>query len=334
MAPTQNCTTMTEHSTPLDPAGPGDPVPGPQVIAWLLEGDPALRWQVLQDLTAASTAEVSAERQRVAEEGWVSQLLAAQDAAGTWAQGLYLPKWTSTTYTLLLLRWLGLPAAHPQALRACGCLWDGATYTDGGLNLAYRSPETCVTGMLVLLGSHFRYRDSRIDEAVSWLLRDQLPDGGWNCRAIRTGSCHGSFHTTITVLEALLAYGLAGGGIDVREAAERGKTFFLLHRLYRSHTTGRIARQDFVRFPFPPQWHFDILRGLEYFRASGAAQDPQLADAVARVRSARGPDGTWKRYPPYPGKQWFPLEPPGPSRIATLRCLRVLSWWDQRSSAG
>lgn len=220
------------------------------MIAWLLEGDPALRWQVLQDLTAASAAEVLTERQRVAEVGWGSQLLAAQEAAGTWAQGLYLPKWTSTTYTLLLLRWLGLAAAQPQAITACRCLWDGATYSDGGQNLGYRSPETYVTGMLVLLGSHFRYRDSRIEGAVSWLLRDQLPDGGWNCRA------------------------------------------------------------------------------------SGAARDPQLSDAVARIRSARGPDGTWKRYPPYPGKQWFTLEPPGPSRIATLRCLRVLAWWDHGCPAG
>lgn len=126
---------MTELSTPLDPAGTGDPAPGPEVIAWLLEGDPAVRWQVLQDLTAASAAEVLAERQRVPEVGWGSQLLAAQDAAGTWAQGLYLPKWTSTTYTLLLLRRLGLAAAHPQAVTACRRLWDGATFSDGGLNL-------------------------------------------------------------------------------------------------------------------------------------------------------------------------------------------------------
>ncbi|HJV99663.1 MAG TPA: hypothetical protein VJ617_11285 [Arthrobacter sp.] len=296
------------------------------VVEWLLEGDPAIRWQVLQDLTGAGPEEVDAERRRVASEGWGARLLAAQDEAGTWAQALYLPKWTSTTYTLLLLRWLGLPGEDQQAVRGCQCLWEGATYTDGGLNLFPRPPETCITGMLVLLASHFRIQDSREDAAVAWLLRDQLPDGGWNCRAIRTGSRHGSFHTTITVLEALLAYHDSGGAIDVQEASAMGRAFFLLHHLYRSHTTGRIARSEFTRFPFPPQWHFDILRGLEYFRASGAPPEPRLADAVEKIRSARGPDGRWKRYPPYPGRQWFPLEPPGPSRIATLRCLRVLNW--------
>ena len=297
------------------------------VIEWLLEGDPAIRWQVLEDLRGAAGDEVAAERARVASDGWGAQLLATQDEAGTWAHGLYLPKWTSTTYTLLLLRWLGLPAGNPQAVLGCRCLWEGATYTDGGLNLGYRAPETCITGMLVLLASYFQYQDSRIDTAVTWLLRDQLADGGWNCRAIRTGSHHGSFHSSITVLEALLAYHDSGGAIDVQEASERGRAFFLLHHLYRSHTTGRIARSEFTRFPFPPQWHFDILRGLEYFRASGYPPDPRLADAVEKVRSARGPDGRWKRYPPYPGRQWFPLEAPGASRIATLRCLRVLSWF-------
>jgi hypothetical protein len=304
------------------------------VIEWLLEGDPAIRWQVLEDLVRAAPDEVAAERARVASGGWGARLLAAQDDAGTWAQGLYLPKWTSTTYTLLLLRWLGLPARDPQALRGCQRLWEGATYTDGGLTLGYRAPETCITGMLVLLASHFQYKDSRIDAAVTWLLRDQLPDGGWNCRAIRTASRHGSFHTSNTVLEALQAYRLTGGAIDVREASEKGRAFFLLHHLYRSHRTGQIAKAEFTRFPFPPQWHFGILRGLEYFRASGHPPDPRLTDAVETIRSARGPDGRWNRYLPYPGRQWFPLEAPGASRITTLRCLRVLSRFDAEPGAG
>ncbi|MFB9716837.1 hypothetical protein [Arthrobacter methylotrophus] len=306
-------------------------LPGhPELVTWLLEGDPALRWQVLEDLTDASDAEVSTERQRVAWEGWGARLLAEHDEAGTWAQGLYLPKWTSTTYTLLLLQRLGLAPGNIQALAGCKRLWDGARYTDGGLNLVYRSPETCVTGMLVLLGSYFGYQDQRIDAAVSWLLRDQLSDGGWNCQARRKGSRHGSFHSTITVLEALLAYRRSGGAVLVEAAADCAEEFFLRHHLYRSHRTGEVANEEFLRFPFPPQWHFDILRGLEYFRACGNTLDPRLADAVEQVRLARRPDGTWKRYRPYPGFRWFPLEEPGASRITSLRCLRVLRWWDAR----
>lgn len=327
---------ISDESEPRGPAGKAYAVTGSEeVIPWLLEGDPALRWQVLQDLAGSAADEVAAERQRVASEGWGAKLLAAQDETGTWANGLYLPKWTSTTYTLLLLRWLGLPAENPQAQRGCRCLLEGAKYTDGGLNLVYRSPETCVTAMVVQLCSYYRYQDSRIDAAVSWLLQDQLPDGGWNCRARTTGSHHGSFHTTISVLEAFLAYRLSGGTIDVEEASDRGRAFFLLHNLYRSHRTGEVANEAFTRFPFPPQWHFDILRGLEYFRESASPRAPGLTDAVETIRSSRGADGRWKRHRPYPGRQWFVLELPGASRITTLRCLRVLSWWDQNSgSAG
>ena len=241
----------------------------PGLIPWLLEGDPAVRWQVLQDLAGAPAADVSAERRRIANEGWGARLLGEQDDGGTWAQGLYLPKWTSTTYTLLLLHRLGLPEDNPQAVRGCHCLWDGATYFGGGPSLWQGPPDTCVAGMLVLLGSYFRYGEPRLDAAVS----------------------------------------------------------------YRSHRTGVIAKENFTRFPFPPQWHFDILRGLEYFRASGAARDPRLEDALEGIREARNPDGRWKRPPPYSGRQWFTLEPPGASRITTLRCLRVLRWWDSSNGA-
>lgn len=283
---------------------------------------------MLRDLRDAGENEVIAERQRVATEGWGARLLGEQDESGTWSRGLYLPKWTSTTYTLLLLHRLGLPGEDPQAVRGCRCLWDGARYYDGGPSLWRGPPDTCVAAMLVLLASYFRSGEPRLEAAVSWLLREQLPDGGWNCQSRRTGSRHGSFHTSISVLEALHAYGRSGGQAGVQEAAARGREFFLVHHLYRSHTTGEVANEQFTRFPFPPQWHFDVLRGLEYFQDCGASPDPRLADAVERVRGARHPAGTWKRYMPYPGRQWFPLEQPGPSRMATLRCLRVLRWWD------
>ncbi|WP_332667811.1 hypothetical protein [Aeromicrobium sp.] len=296
---------------------------------WLLAGDVSIRWQVMQYLIGASPAEVAAERERVATEGWGARLLAAQDTDGLWAGALYSPKWTSTTYTLLLLRRLGLAADNSQARRGCRRLWEAASDHGGGLNLAksIREPETCITGMLVLLATTFGGAEDRVDRTVDWLLEQQLADGGWNCETLRSGSRHGSFHTSITVLEALLAY-RGTGGTPVNEALAKGEEFFLRHRLFKSHRTARVADEAFTRFPFPPQWHFDALRGLEYFQSASAARDDRLKDAVDLVRGLRRPDGTWRRYRPYPGRTWFEMEPAGPSRWATLRCLRVLSWWD------
>ena len=101
-----------------------------KAIQWLLDGDPAIRWQTLRDLVGAPEPSVERERSKVARKGWGARLLASQDRAGTWAGGLssdgglYSPKWTSTTYTMLLLRDFGLPATNRQARRACALLLD------------------------------------------------------------------------------------------------------------------------------------------------------------------------------------------------------------------
>jgi hypothetical protein len=305
------------------------------LIDWLLEGDPAIRVRVLRDLLGADAATVEDERGRVAEQGWGARLLAAGDAAGTWAGSLYSPKWTSTTYTLLLLHWLGLPRGHPQAVAGCRVLWDEAKFYGGGLTLArsIREPETCITAMLILLAAAFDHRDGRVDPTVDWLLGQQLDDGGWNCEAIRSGSAHGSFHTSMLALEALAEYQKAGAAVPVAAAMERGRGFFLDHHLYCSHRTGQVVNPAFTRFPFPPQWHFDVLRGLEHFSAVGAAADPRLRQAVAVIEKARRRDGTWPLHAPYPGRSWFRMERAGASRWATVRALTVLKWWRETPGA-
>ena len=313
-------------------AGPADPSDD-SVLGWLLEGDPSIRWQALQDLAGADREDVERERQQVASQGWGARLLAQQDPDGRWAGALYSPKWTSTTYTLLLLQRLGLPPGNPQALTGCRQVWDGAQYHDGGLTLSRSigKPEACITAMLVRLAFAFGYPDRRREPVVGWLLGQQLADGGWNCRSVRDGSRHGSFHTSISVLEALLEYERAGGERQVGEAMRRGRAFFLDHRLYRSHRSGQEVNPAFGRFPFPPQWHFDVLRGLEHFRAAGAPSDPRLADGIEVLRRARRGDGAWPVYRGYSGRTWFVMEPAGPSRWNTLRALRVLRWWDTHS---
>jgi len=300
-----------------------------ETIEWLLAGDPSVRWQVMRDLLGRPADQVAVECARVATEGWGAQLLGARDPDGCWAGALYSPKWTSTTYTLLLLERLGLEAGDPRALAGCRQLWDGAHWYGGGLNLAksIREPETCITGMLVLLAAAFGLQDPRVDPTVEWLVGEQLADGGWNCESIRRGSTHGSFHTSITVLEALSAYERGGGSVPVAPAMAAGREFFLDHRLYRSHRTGEVVDPAFARFPFPPQWHFDVMRGLEHFRSVGADRDDRLAEAVAEIRRAQRTDGKWPMYRPYPGRYWFALEARGASRWSTLRALRVLSWW-------
>jgi hypothetical protein len=101
-----------------------------------------------------------------------------------------------------LLRQLGLPPGHPAALRACALYLDDGLGPDGGINFwrpRRRIGEVCVTGMVLAQLSWFRADDERIERILVYLLREKLPDGGWNCLRPR-GACHSSFHTTSNVL--------------------------------------------------------------------------------------------------------------------------------------
>lgn len=309
---------------------------GDGVLAWLLAGDPAIRWQALRDLAGAPAAAVERERRKVAAEGWGARLLARQDRAGTWAGGLYTPKWKSTTYTLLLLRDLGLPAGHPGALRACALLLDGGMKRDGGINYDWgHRGESCITGMVLSILSRFGFDDPRLDTLVEHLLDREMPGGGWNCRR-PYGATHASVHTTISVLEGLLDHERRSGRRlrEVRAAQRRGRGFLLAHRLFRSHRTGEVINPVLLRLAFPPRWHYDLLRGLDHFREAGAPRDERLAEAAGVLGEKRLPDGRWALEHRYRGKVFFEMEPLGrPSRWNTLRALRVLKWWEGGAGA-
>ena len=96
------------------------------------------------------------------------------------------------------------------------------------------------------------YHAERLDELVDYLLGQQLDDGGWNCAARGEPGKHSSFHTSIQALEALHAYQQAGGSASTDEAQARGREFFLRHRLYKSHRTGKVAIRASTRFPSCP----------------------------------------------------------------------------------
>src|SRR5262245_24753749 len=102
------------------------------ILSWLLDSDPALRWQVLQDLAAAPATEIAAERARVATEGAGAQLLALQSQDGRWGGAAWSRGFTSTMHVLMLLRELGLDPASEQARAALGLVRDNVTWKGCG----------------------------------------------------------------------------------------------------------------------------------------------------------------------------------------------------------
>lgn len=305
------------------------------MLDWLLDSDPAIRWQVLRDLTDAPAEQVQDERARVATEGWGARLLALQDEDGQWDGGTYFPArvedseegqpWTATTYSLLLLRDLGLDPSSDEARGAVALVEANSRWEEGGQPFFSGEVEPCVNGMAVALGAYFGVD---VDAVVARLLGEQLDDGGWNCEAER-GSTRSSFGTTINVLEGLLEHERATGGSPSSEGARlRGEEYLLERGLLRRSTTGELINPAWLQLSFPTRWHYDVLRGLEYFRAVGDPPDGRIEEAVEVVRSRRQPDGRWLLEHSHPGRIHFSMEDGDghPSRWNTLRALRVLRW--------
>ena len=310
------------------------------VIEWLLDADPAIRWQVMHDLTDAPAEEVAAERARVATEGWGARLLALQAPDGSWGGGAWNRGWDSTMHVLTLLREMGLDPASGEARRAVELarervVWQGWGL-DGGDNPFFDGEgEPCINGQVAASGAYF---GQDVQSLIDRLLTEQLADGGWNCEA-ENGSKRASFNTTICVLEALLEYELTNGGSTaVSEARLRGQEYLLERHLMRRRSTGEVIERDrkggaeWSHFAFPAWWHYDVLRGLDYLRHANVAPDERVAEAIALVESKRGGDGRWLLDTQYPGAMPVDMrEAEGqPSRWITLRALQVLNWYAAR----
>lgn len=304
-----------------------------------MQGDPAIRWQTLRDLLGASKAKYQAQRRKVATEGWGARLLELQDKAGTWGGGIYTPKWTSTTYTLLQLRELGLEQDNAAAQRGTAILLDSMLGPDNTQQFSDRLQQLdlCIVGMCLTLAVYFRVDDSRREAIVEHLLDQEMSDGGWNCSVNKTsGATHSSFNTTLNALDGFREYIEAGHRkhrAAVLEAEERALELLLQHKLFRSDKTDKIIKPKFAEFAYPFRWRYDVMRGLDYMQRANAPRDERAKEAVESVRSKHRPDGLWSVYEPYTGKVFFRLETPSqPSRWNTLRALRILKWWDSSLS--
>jgi hypothetical protein len=295
------------------------------VMDWLLDSDPSLRWHVLRDLADAPPDEVAAERARVATEGWGAQVLALQGADGRWAHPTAeSPEWSCFLH-LALLRDLGLDAASEEARRAVGLVRDNLTWHWWGDKPFFEGEvEPCINGRVVAIGAYF---GQDVAALVERLLGEQMEDGGWNCEA-EHGSTRGSFHTTICVIEGLLEFDQATGGRQpVRDALTRGHEYLLARRLHRRLSSGEVIDPAFAQFAFPTCYHYDVLRALDHLRAAGVVPDERVADAIQLVEARRDPDGRWPLDHVHDGNVVVAMEELGaPSRWVTLRALRVLRW--------
>ena len=306
--------------------------PRPAHLKWLLDSDPAIRWQVMRDLSDGAPTAIAAERSRVATEGWGAQLLALQSPAGNWGgpkedRGLLV-----TLYTLVALMDLGLDPASKQARKMIDRVDKRLVFKPlNNRPFLHGETEPCINGRILAVGAYFKQPN---DALARQLLREQLEDGGWNCEAVeasakRPKSKRSSFHTTICVLEGLFAYERAGRkSAAVTKARKRAENYLLERRMFRSLRTGEIIDERWLRFSFPAFWHYDVLRGLDYLRNAGIKPDSRLSEAIEIVIKRRHQNGRWPLNVLHAER--IPLEMETAvgraSRWNTLRALRILRW--------
>ncbi|MGH3677930.1 MAG: squalene cyclase [Mycobacterium sp.] len=320
------------------------------LIAWLLDSDPALRWQVERDLVGAPREIWEATRARIATEGFGKRLLALQDSDGQWAGGSFFPAdfdfnnaeaaeagqpWTATTWTLNSLREWGLDSAVLRERRTAELLAENSRWDYNNLPYWRGEVDCCINAWTVANGV---WLGADITGVVEWFLEHRLPDGGWNCEWIE-GSARSSYHSTLNSLKGLLAYDAATGGTDATHAARReGQEYLLRRGLFRRLSTGEPVAPWVDHLGYPFRWSYDVLNAAEYFRQVSllerAAPDPRMAEAIELIRAARQSDGTWLQRGRNPGRVWFEVDVPAgePSKWLTLFATRVLAWWDSEVS--
>jgi len=314
---------------------PVDYAPRPSHLKWLLDSDPAIRWQVMRDLTGGDAQEIAAERARVATEGWGAQLLALQFPGGHWGWGPSgwrsdLPKddraLLITLYTLVALKDLGLDPASKQARKMIDRIEKRLVFKRlDNRPFFHGETEPCINGRILEAGCYFKEPNDALAEQ---LLAEQLADGGWNCEAPE--SRRSSFHSTICVLDGLLEYERAGRkSAAVTKARKRGEKYLLERHLFRSLRTGEIVNKRWLRFSFPPFWHYDVLRGLDYLRKAGVKPDSRASEAIEVVIERRHQNGRWPLNLVHPDHIPVAMETEvgRASRWNTLRALRVLRWY-------
>jgi hypothetical protein len=301
-----------------------------EIISWLLTSDPAIKWQVMRDLLDAEEPTYTLERERLTQEGWAAKLLGLQDKDGLWNKSLYNGKWVSTTYTLYLLKVLGLQPFNSQALAGCDQLFMKGIYKGQEIRFSnnQKIQDLGVTGLVLLIFCFFGYHQEEIHKITEYLLNQQCGEGNWLPDGSPASKTY-TFETTLIILEALLQYQwryMSHGSILIN-AQLKGQEFLLRHNLYLDN--GKPVKKKWTTFSFPSYWFYDVLTALDYFQMFKKNRDKRLQAGIDLVMEKQNRAGTWSMGSRHPGKTYFDMEPEkGPGRWNTLRAMRVLKWWE------
>lgn len=302
-----------------------------KIVDWLLSGDPSIRWQVMKDLLNEGDIAIHSERIKIETEGWGHRLLSFQDEDGKWSGQLYNGKWVSTTYSMLLLKEFGV-LPNKKTNKACQQLIAGGLYNGEEIRFSSKQKlrDNGVTGLVLSILSYFEYNDTCIHQIADYLIESQNKDGSWFFD-YKEGAEKYSFETTMIILRGLFEYQkkFPTENNNLIETQRKGQKYLLRHNLFEDPKTNLPINNKWLKISFPYYWFYDILVALDYFREFNA-KEKRLLDAIDLIKRKQNDSGAWNLENKHSGKTFFVLEQVGkPSRWNTLRCLRVIKWWDK-----
>jgi hypothetical protein len=299
-------------------------------IRWLLKGDVSIQYQVLRDLLNSERKQL---QKRIEKEGWGARFLSFRKKEGHWGRGFYQPKWTSTHYSILDLKNLGISQHNHEVRQSISMVIQNLKGSDGGIYPIGndKKSDVCLNGMFLNYAAYFGVKEDDLRSIVDFLLSEHMKDGGFNCQSNRKGAVHSSMHSTISVVEGILEYRKNGYSYKHKELSSaecKAREFLLQHKLFQSDRTGNIIDKKMLMLSYPSRWRYDILRALDYFHQAGAEYDSRMNDAVQVLLKKRRGDNKWPLQAKHPGQTHFDMEKTGgPSRWNTLRVLRVFHYF-------
>ena len=295
-------------------------------IEWLLTGDPVI--QVLTNRYLQDKQVVHRNK------GYIDEYFKLYDLKKRmWGDGIYSPKWISTHYTLMELKYMEVDPMNQVYQEAVINLMDHMWFTKGLVN-KNRHQDMCVVAMILGLACYGKIQDPRVFEMVDYILKHQFRDGGWDCEWERSPKPKkSSLHTTISVLEAFFEYEKCEYDYrfaEIAKAIPKAWEFMLKKRLFRSVRTKQVINHDMISFHYPTRWKYDAFRALEYFQSIKLPMDIRMHEAID-VINEQMEKGYITKGKAYTGKIHFKLEEGKESRFNTLRALKILRFYDPLS---
>jgi hypothetical protein len=276
------------------------------ILSWMKSHDISLEYFVNRDLLGVDNFHL---KNRILSEGYGLKIMELQDKeTHLWGKGVYSPKYTSTHYTLLELCQLGANLNDIRIHESISILFD-VMWKEQGLMRKNRHQDMCVVAMMVRIAATAHFKDARVYDMIDYILKYPMADGGWNCAWERKPKPkQSSLHTTLSVLEAFDAYKSCGYTYRINEIMDvipRGVAYILSKDLFRSVRTHEIIHKDMLRFPFPHEWRYDILRALTVFVNLDIPYDQKMDEAMNIIINRLDADGRIKADKNGPGLHHF-----------------------------